>query len=61
MNFSSGCGRTGQVEITALPEEKMPDNPSEAQKRQVLEKEGEKMLRHVRQDRTYSCWTCRGR
>ena len=29
----------GQVEITALPEEKMPDNPSEAQK----------MLRHVRQ------------
>ena len=39
----------GQVEITALPEEKMPDNPSEAQKRQVLEKEGEKMLRHVRQ------------
>ena len=27
----------------------MPDNPSEAQKRQVLEKEGEKMLRHVRQ------------
>ena len=39
----------GQVEITALPEEKMPDNPSDAQKRQVLEKEGEKMLRHVRQ------------
>ena len=39
----------GQVEITALPEEKMPDNPSDAQKRQVLEKDGEKMLRHVRQ------------
>lgn len=38
----------GQVDITALPEEKMPDNPSAAQKRQVLEKEGEKLLRHVR-------------
>ena len=38
----------GQVEITIMPEEKMPDNPSEAQKRQVLEKEGEKLLRHVR-------------
>ena len=38
----------GQVEITALPEEKMPENPSAAQKRQVLDKEGEKMLRHVR-------------
>ncbi len=39
----------GQVEITALPEEKMPENPSAAQKRQVLDKEGEKLLRHVRQ------------
>ncbi|MCH4167431.1 MAG: 23S rRNA (pseudouridine(1915)-N(3))-methyltransferase RlmH [Megasphaera sp.] len=38
----------GQVEITALPEEKMPDNPSAAQKDQVLQKEGEKMLRHVK-------------
>ena len=39
----------GQVEITALPEEKMPENPSAAQKRQVLDKEGEKLLRHVRE------------
>jgi 23S rRNA (pseudouridine1915-N3)-methyltransferase len=38
----------GQVDITALPEEKMPDNPSAAQKQQVLQKEGEKMLRHVK-------------
>lgn len=37
----------GQVEITALPEEKMPENPSDAQKRQVLDKEGKKLLRHV--------------
>ncbi|MCI7217403.1 MAG: 23S rRNA (pseudouridine(1915)-N(3))-methyltransferase RlmH, partial [Megasphaera elsdenii] len=27
----------------------MPENPSPAQKAQVLDKEGEKMLRHVRQ------------
>ena len=39
----------GQVEVTVLPEEKMPENPSPAQKAQVLDKEGEKMLRHVRQ------------
>lgn len=39
----------GQVEITALPEEKMPEHPSAAQKRQVLDKEGEKLLRHVRE------------
>lgn len=51
----------GQVEITVLPEEKMPDNPSEAQKRQVLEKEGEKCCVTSARDRTYSCWTCRGR
>lgn len=38
----------GQVEITALPEERMPDNPSEAEKIQVLDREGEKMLRHVK-------------
>lgn len=39
----------GQVVITALPEEKMPDNPSPAQKEQVITKEGEKLLRHVPQ------------
>lgn len=38
----------GQVEITAIPEEKMPENPSTAQKKQVLQKEGEKLLRHVK-------------
>lgn len=37
----------GEVTVTVLPEEKMPDNPSPAQKAQVLDKEGEKMLRHV--------------
>lgn len=39
----------GDVTVTVLPEEKMPDNPSPAQKAQVLDKEGEKMLRHVRE------------
>lgn len=37
----------GQVEITALPEEKMPDRPSAADKKRVIDKEGEKLLRHV--------------
>ena len=40
----------GKVELTILPEEKMPDHPSEAQKTAVLEKEGEKMLARVRPD-----------
>ncbi len=38
----------GQVEITVLAEEKMPDSPSPAQKKQVLEKEGERLLNCVR-------------
>lgn len=37
----------GQVHITEMPEEKMPDRPSPAQKKQLLEREGEKLLRHV--------------
>jgi 23S rRNA (pseudouridine1915-N3)-methyltransferase len=39
----------GQVEITALPEERLPDNPSAADKERVLAAEGEKMLRHVKE------------
>ena len=37
----------GQVTITALPEEKMPASPSDADKQKVLHAEGEKMLRQV--------------
>ena len=36
-----------QVEIREIHEEKMPDSPSEAEKAQVLEREGEKLLRLV--------------
>ena len=36
-----------QVEILEVHEEKMPDNPSEAEKEQVLQKEGEKLLKLV--------------
>lgn len=39
----------GQVEITVLPEEKMPDKPSAADKKRILDIEGEKLLRHVRE------------
>lgn len=39
----------GQVHIITLPEEKMPDNPSPAQKQQVIDREGEKLLKHVPQ------------
>ena len=36
-----------QVEIREVHEEKMPDSPSEAEKEQVLAKEGEKLLKLV--------------
>lgn len=36
-----------QVEIREVHEEKMPDNPSEAEKEQVLRREGEKLLKLV--------------
>ena len=36
-----------QVEIREIHEEKMPDNPSAAEKEQVLIKEGEKLLKLV--------------
>ena len=36
-----------QVEILEVHEEKMPDNPSVAEKEQVLQKEGEKLLKLV--------------
>ncbi|WP_101912246.1 23S rRNA (pseudouridine(1915)-N(3))-methyltransferase RlmH [Megasphaera vaginalis (ex Bordigoni et al. 2020)] len=39
----------GQVAITELSEEKMPEKPSLRQKEQVLEKEGARLLQHVRQ------------
>ena len=40
----------GQVEITILPEEKMPASPSTADKERVLAAEGEKMLRYVHEN-----------
>ena len=36
-----------QVEVLEVHEEKMPDGPSEAEKQQVLQKEGEKLLKLV--------------
>ena len=36
-----------QMEILEIHEEKMPDSPSEAEKEQVLQKEGEKLLKLV--------------
>ena len=36
-----------QVEVLEVHEEKMPDSPSEAEKQQVLQKEGEKLLKLV--------------
>lgn len=36
-----------QFEIREIHEERMPENPSAAEKQQVLEKEGERLLRQV--------------
>lgn len=37
----------GKINILEQSEIKMPDNPSDAEKRKVLEEEGEKILKHV--------------
>ena len=42
----------GEVTVTVLPEEKMPDNPSPAQKAQVLDKEGKRCCATSMKDRT---------
>ncbi|MGN0954521.1 23S rRNA (pseudouridine(1915)-N(3))-methyltransferase RlmH [Dialister sp.] len=39
-----------RVEILAPDEEKMPENPSLALKEKVMEKEGEKLLKYLRDD-----------
>lgn len=39
-----------KVEILAPDEEKMPENPSPALKEKVMEKEGEKLLKYLRDD-----------
>lgn len=39
-----------KLTITEISEEKMPDNPSEAEKAQTLQKEGERLLKSVRPD-----------
>ena len=38
----------GQVQITEIGEERMPDNPSAAEKKQILDKEGKRLLKNVR-------------
>ncbi len=45
--FMKRLGPFAQVEIREVHEEKMPDNPSAAEKEQVLIREGEKLLKLV--------------
>lgn len=46
--YTKRLGPFCKLEITELDEERMPDNPSPAQKAQVLMREGERILKHVR-------------
>jgi len=39
-----------RLDIVEVAEERMPDNPSAAEKAKVLEREGERILKHIRPD-----------
>ncbi len=52
--FSKRLGRYCKLEILEVPDEKTPDGASEASERQILEKEGERLLKHVKED----AWLC---
>lgn len=52
--FSKRLGRYCKLEIIEVPDEKTPDGAGEAAKRQILEKEGERLLRHVKEE----AWLC---
>lgn len=45
--YAKRLSRFCDLQIIELPDEKIPDTPSEAQSLAVLEKEGEKILKHI--------------
>ena len=45
--FVKRLGPFCRLDIQELDEERMPDNPSAAQKEQVLAREGERLLKHI--------------
>jgi 23S rRNA (pseudouridine1915-N3)-methyltransferase len=47
--FVKRIGPYAKLEIMELDEERMPENPSEADKARVLEREGEKLLKQVKE------------
>ena len=47
-------GRYVKVEVAEVPDEKTPDAPTDAQKNQILMKEGERVLARIRED-DYVC------
>lgn len=49
--------RFGKIEIIEIPDEKIPDNASSKQANAIKNKEGEKILRHIK-DNTYFITMC---
>lgn len=49
--------RFGKIEIIEIPDEKIPDNASSKQANVIKNKEGEKILRHIK-DNTYFITMC---
>lgn len=45
--YTKRLGPYCRLSIIEIDEERMPDNPSPAEKAKVLEKEGEKVLKHI--------------
>ncbi|CUH97550.1 hypothetical protein P22_3681 [Propionispora sp. 2/2-37] len=48
--FTKRLGPYCKLGIIEADEEKMPDNPSEAEKSKALSREGERMLKYIKQD-----------
>lgn len=46
--FTKRLGPYCRLDLIEVDEERMPDSPSPAEKAKVLEREGERMLKHVR-------------
>ena len=55
--YSKRLGRYCRLEIVQVADEKTPDKASELQEAQIRDKEGERILAHIKEDAYVDC-TC---
>lgn len=59
--YSKRLTRYSKLSITELPDEKAPENLSEAQKEQVMKKEGERILKNIGENDYTVCLEINGK